>query len=225
VDTPASLTVVNPVGKVTVRAGDGDRIDVRATKTVRALTPGRAQELLTRIGIRAESAGNQARIRVDFPETRGFRTASVDLVITVPRRTQLDIEIRVGQIHVDGVEGSMRLRSRVGDIRLRNVVLPGDSEVETDVGEVRFTGRLPREGEVTFTTQVGEIRIELPEDSRFILDAKTDVGDIHSEFTLEERESERAGAVGQTLRGRVGADPEVTLVLRAQTGDIEVRVR
>ncbi len=225
VPAPVSLTVIGSVGEVTVRAGNEKRIEVQATKTVRAITPGRARELLARIRVNAESTGHQARVQVEIPNTRDFRTASVDLVITVPRRIRLDIQTRVGEIDVGGVEGSVRLRSEVGDVRLRRVVLTGDSEVKADVGDVRFAGRLPRQGRVQFTTQVGEIRIELPADSQFILDATANVGDVESEFELAERESEPVGAVGRKLRGRVGAEPGVTLVLRTQTGDIEVKVQ
>jgi len=224
VSTPASLTVINPVGNVTIRAGADDRITVQATKVARAASQDAARELLERILIRTESTRDSARIEVDLPENLSRRSASVELEITVPRRTELELQTAVGDVRVDGTEGKVRLRTDVGDVRLRDVTLLEEGDVRADVGDLHFTGRLPHEGRVAFVTRMGSIHVAVPANSQFTLDAETGVGTIHNQFDLEAEESKRTPALHWELHGRVGTNPKVTLTVRTKMGDIHVEV-
>ena len=225
VDTPASLTVINAVGNVTIHVGADDRISVRATKVARAASREDAQALLKRIAIHTESTPEGARIEVKLPENLHRRAANVDLEITVPRRTALDLQVGVGDVRVDGTEGDVRLRTDVGDVWLRDVTLVREGDVRTDVGDLHFTGRLPATGQTAFVARIGSIHVTLPTDSRFALDAETGVGTIHCQFDLQDKRSKRTTALHWELHGRVGANPGGALTIRTQMGDIHVEAQ
>lgn len=225
VDGPAVLTVRNQVGEVNVRTGPGNVVVVEARRQARAENTRVAQSLLDQITVNVSGSGNRAIVDVSIPTSVGTRTASVRLDITVPAETDLEIRNDVGSMRVDGVTGIMTLHANVGDMVVRNVILTGPSRLTTDVGRLEFAGSLPEEGEVAMTTRVGELRLDLPRESEFRLDAQANIGDIRTDFELEEREAGREGVVGAELRGRVGADPGVSLVLRSNTGAIAINAR
>lgn len=223
VEQPASLTINNRVGDISISAGDTDVIQVQATKRASAFTDSWARDTLKRVDVRAESSGTAARITVDVPTDLRFRSAGVDFEIVVPQDIDLDIVNNVGDISVLATTGSLRLRSNVGDITLSDVVARQDYDVEADVGDIVFEGQLPEDaGATQLKTRVGQITVSLPENSQFMLDAETNVGNITTEFDLQNRQADQAGP-GQMLKGYVNTDANgVQLVLRTNTGDIDV---
>lgn len=223
VEQPASLTSNNRVGDISISAGDTDAIRVQATKEARAFIGAWAQDTLDSIDVRAEGSGNAARITVDVPTDLRLRSARVDFEIVVPQNMNLDIVNNVGEISVLGTTGSLRLRSNVGDIDLLDITVRDEYDVEADVGDIEFEGQLPEDaGTTMLRTNVGEINVSLPEDSSFMLDAETSVGDITSEFELQDRQADQEGP-GQMLKGFVNTTANgVQLVLRTDTGDITV---
>ena len=220
---PASLTINNRVGDISISAGDTDVIQVQATKEARSFMRLWAQDTLDSIDVRAEGSGNTARITVDVPNGLRLRSARVDFEIVVPQSMDLDIVNNVGDISVLGTTGSLRLRSNVGDIALSNVTVREEYDVEADVGDIDFEGQLPEDaGTTLLRTRVGEITVALSQESRFMLDAETSVGVITTEFDVQDREADQDGP-SQTLKGFVNTDAnDVQVVLRTDTGDIDV---
>jgi DUF4097 and DUF4098 domain-containing protein YvlB len=222
-DTPGRLIVDNDVGEVNIRAVDGNVVRVDVTKRVRGRSGAAASRLLDQITVTTDSAGGEGEIRVDVPGGLEAASASVELDIRVPRQVTLDVNNRVGAVTVSGTQGALQVFLGVGEIKADDVRLLGDSRLETNVGEIGFSGRLPDSGLVAISTRTGDIALKLPADSTFIIDAQTGVGEIDNEFTLEARETAEADTiVSRTLRGRVGANPGVTLQLETGTGSIKI---
>lgn len=222
-DTPGLLTIENDVGEVNIRAVDGNLVRVDVTKRIRGRSGAAASQLLDQITVTTDSAGGEGEIRVDVPDGLQAASASVALEIRVPRQVILDVANRVGVVTVSGTQGALQVFSGVGEINVYDVRLLGDSRLETNVGAIGFSGRLPDSGLVAMTTRTGDIAVKLPADSTFVVDAQTAVGDINSEFTLEARElADSETIVSQVLRGRVGEDPDVTLRLETGTGSIDI---
>ena len=87
---------------------------------------------------------------------RSYRKSpSVALELLVPRRCEIEATSNVGNLTVEGVQGSVDLRVNVGSIEVRDLRLIADSRLSANVGK---------------------IEISLPETSRFRLDARTSVG-------------------------------------------------
>lgn len=222
--TPGRLSVENDVGQITIRASAGNVVRVSATKRVRGRAGGAAQQLLDEITVTTDSTGSEGQVRAAIPDGLQAASVSVDLDIRVPPQVALDVANRVGSVTVGGTQGALQVFSGVGEIHADDVQLLGDSRFETNVGKIAFSGRLPASGSVVLTTNTGDITVNLPADSQFIVDAQTGVGDIDSEFTTEARESAEAeGILSHVLRGRVGANPDVTLRLETGTGSIDIR--
>jgi len=223
VDTPANITIHNDVGRVTVRTGEGNRVEVQATKQARSRSSEDAQRLLASIDVVANSTGNEAQIRATTPNNLGGESVSVDLDIRIPQQATLDISAGVGEVSVDGTEGGLTIEIGVGKIVIGNVRLLASSRINTGVGEIRFDGQLPAQGEVSMTTRTGAITVRLPADSEFMLNTHTGVGEINSGFALQDRQTGGPeSVVSKTLRGRVGSNPSVTLSLDTGTGRIDI---
>lgn len=226
---PASLHVSNPVGGITIRRGREGVIEVQATKRASSFLGSRNHRLLAETRVRTEINRQPIGIEVDLPDVSDAPliggNVAVDLLITVPRDISLDIISNVGDVGVTDVQGNLRVRSDVGDVRLQDVVVVEECDVMTNVGGIDFRGRLPeREGEVLLQTDVGDIDVAVPAGSQFALDAETNVGEVQSGFELRDAQSGPANEVtGRWLKGGVNTDANgVSVVLRAQTGDIEV---
>jgi DUF4097 and DUF4098 domain-containing protein YvlB len=173
--------------------------------------------------------------RLTFPEAGldvseddnvvNIKTASwhtpVDLVITVPRHSSLDLKsISNGDIHVEHVDGEIDADDMNGRIVLRNV--SGSVVAHSLNGEVLATfDRVEPSKPMSFSTLNGNIDVTLPDDVKADVRMKTDNGDIYSDFDVKLESGEhRAREVqrehgeyhvrfDRTLRGTInGGGPE-----------------
>jgi hypothetical protein len=223
---PASLIVRNEVGVVNIVPGPEGIIQVDATKEVRTRSRGRSQELLSAIQVHIDQADGSARVVVDLPPTGLNENTNVALTIRVPQRTDLDVTNNVGEIEIQGISGNIRVQSDVGSISLSDVDVTSEADIQTDTGDVAFEGRLPEaEGQVVLRSAVGSVEVRVPADSRFVLDAETNLGSIESSFVVDEVQSGdgSGGQLGHWLRGRVNGGLGVDLILRTNTGSIRLQ--
>jgi hypothetical protein len=230
VETPASVRVRNPVGDVTIQTGtESDRVAVQATK--RSSSPVRrwTERALNEIEVAVVPEGSEVRVDVTLPETTGVRTARVDLTITVPEETDVDVVNEAGHIRIVGVEGSVRVRSETGALRMTDVTVEGEVDVMNTTGDITFEGRLPEPGSgeawrVLLRTETGDVEFVVPLESQFTLDAESEVGTVDSKFELEGLQSgETRSEVGRWLKGGVNMEPGGgDVVLRTETGRIFV---
>jgi len=73
----------------------------------------RNPDRLRRVKARADIKGSDAWISVDGPDNRGFR-----VVVYVPRRSDLQIDLSAGEIRVEGIEGNKDVESYAGEMRI-----------------------------------------------------------------------------------------------------------
>jgi hypothetical protein len=231
VDLPAALQVRNPVGSVTVRSGPAEgRVVVEATKEARSIWGRSSERMLDQLDVRVEPKGSNVMVDVRVPEASGTGFGRVNLVITVPADTDVDIVNETGHVTILGVEGDLRVRSETGSVRMEDVVVAASCDVMNTTGSVTFEGRLPEPGsldeawDVLLRTETGDIDFFVPSDSQFTLDAESETGGVTSEFELQGLQSGRQrGEVGRWLKGGVNREPNGgTVVLRTETGSIVV---
>ena len=221
IDAALTVTVDNQVGKVQIVGSDTPSVLVTAEIRAYGTSADKAEEILDRVEVTADRvSASQVMVRGSFPRTLSQgRSPVVDLTIAVPRQTTVevttgvgDVSVRdlvgpvavrtnVGEIDVDGVEGALHLRADVGELRVTDWVITGDSEVRTNVGR---------------------LRVAVNADAAFYLDAETNVGNIDSEFDVTGSQG-RSRVPGDRLVGTVGTGPTIDLVLRAGTGQIDLR--
>jgi hypothetical protein len=122
-----------PNGGVKVTGGDGDAVVVRAVVQARAGSDADAKALAAAVRV----VTNGGAIHAEGPTTHGERQWSVNFVLAVPPRTDLDVETENGGISVQDVDGRMRLTAENGGIALRD--LAGDVRARSENGPVRVT--------------------------------------------------------------------------------------
>ena len=222
--TPATVEVRNPAGNVSIRAGEmDDVVTVEAIKEARAVFGREGARLLQEVEVLVEGNGSRATIRVTGVEGIGLGTVSVNLDIIVPQETDLIVINEAGNVLVQGTEGNIRVRSDAGNTRIEDVTLTEFIDVQNSAGNIDCEARVPRrtQWEVALRTRAGNVRLAVPEDSAFSLDAETDVGSVVSGFELEDLQT--GGTVGQWLRGGVNTTPVgPNVTLRTAAGNIRI---
>ena len=231
VDSPATLTVRNPAGNVSIRTGpQSDSILVEATTEADSVFGRQAESLADRADVQIEGEGSEARVEVALPEASGIGFARVNLVVTVPEETHLDVVNDAGHVEIQGTEGDIRVRSEAGNLRMEDVIVTQTCDVMNTAGNITFEGRLPEPGttdepwEVVLRTEAGNIDFAVPADSRFTLDAESEAGSVNAKFELDSPQSGSVrGEAGEWLKGSVnGSQASPNVILRAESGNIRV---
>jgi DUF4097 and DUF4098 domain-containing protein YvlB len=125
-----------------------------------------------------------------------FKSSRTDLELG---RLDGDMTQEIGDMRVRGVSGGFRIVTRSKDVHLEDV--SGDIKVDNSHAEVELNSTKAPTGAVEVTNEHGNINVELPAKASFQMSARTDHGDIQSDFSelkveSQERESKVNGAVG-----------------------------
>jgi hypothetical protein len=133
---------------------------------------------------------------------------SVSYRIRAPRLTDLDLEAHNGGIAVEGIEGTLRLRTLNGGLSLADVA--GDVEARTTNGGVRveLAGSFWEGERLDVQTSNGGVRLAIPEGYSAELETGTVNGRISVDFPV-------------TVQGRIGREIRATL----GSGGAPIRVR
>lgn len=204
VNTPARVTVRGEVGEIEITGADVSHLRVEAEVTAYGSSVAEARRMGERVAVEIEQQRDgTVSVVTRSPNTARLRTPIVNLRLTVPRESEILLRHGVGAVSVHGIDGVLDLEIGVGEIAVERGSLRGDWSLQTGVGD---------------------IRVSLPQDSRFLLHARTGVGDIDSEFKVPGAEAARLGP-SQQLDGEVGRLPEHSVHLQTGTGSILLRAR
>lgn len=217
------IIIRNDFGMIRVRSGEGQegqegqQVIIQTTKQGRGLLGNPANASI-------QYEQNKEKNRIHVRARTGWYILArqqIDFDVIVPRLSDLEIKTDAGSITVAGVNGQMTCASDAGTVKVMDAMLRGDSRLKTDAGTVTFDGSLDPHGSYTMTTDAGSVSVTLPAQSSFKLDARTDVGSIHSDFPV----SNTRDFPGAKARGEIGFPPYPTLKLRTDAGSINVRER
>lgn len=202
VSTPVLLDITNKVGDIHIIGTDEERVSVQAVMRGYGDTRAVAEEMVNKVTAEIQQTeDNQIRLVGSIPHgPRVGNSPEVDWTVRVPRQVQLQIRNNVGEVRIENVAGSIQVTGDVGDISVKGFTLTADSQL---------------------TANVGDISISLPRDSEFTLDATTGVGNVRSEFHTAAEPGDRR-APGSALKGTVGDNPQSTLKVQADVGDITI---
>jgi hypothetical protein len=124
-----------------------------------------------------------------------------------------------GEVEARGLGRGAKIRASGGDVRLDGFTGPVDVEVER--GSARLAPRAPLTAQVIVSATQGEIHLDVPEGSRFDLEAESRRGELRAEvpgLTTSETGGERGRAhrvagklAGGGIAVRLRADGDVTL--------------
>lgn len=208
----AAVEVENLLGEIRVRVGDAKAMDVHAVVQRHAKDPREPK-----VGFAEGPAGQ--RIVASFTEGGAeaalpeFARRRIDLVVTVPPGTALELRSDADLIEVKGDVGDLVAESASGDLRLW---LGRPARVRTDRGSI--FAYLLGDGwslPASFETLTGPIEVELPATADVDLRLET-TGRISTDYTVA---VEWTGRRHKRATGRVGqGGPEV--VLRSENGPV-----
>jgi hypothetical protein len=204
-----------PAGPLTVDAGrnggirifgwDRNEIQVQAIVTASARREDAARQLASEVQVQAGGG----RVGSTGPSTSGREWWSVSYRISVPKRTDLELNANNGGISIDAVSGTIRFETTNGGVTLRD--LSGDVRGETRNGGLKVTlngDRWDGSG-LDVQTANGGVDLAIPEDYSAELTTRTVNGGFRSDIpmTIQGELSPRRGI--QTTLGSGGAPVSV----------------
>lgn len=191
---PLVVIVKNVVGPVRITAHDADRVEMRATETVRGDLQADIERAREAMQLRTESEPGRVAFRVrpagDDDDCncrgRGWDGFSVayDIEVRVPRGATLDVAtVNDGDVTVEGVNGEFEIANVNGAVRL--VEAGGSGTVHTVNGDVDAAfARAPAEPSA-FRTVNGDLDVTFPADLAAELSFHTMHGDVFTDFDVE----------------------------------------
>ena len=219
----ADLTLDIDVGEVTVDATDGQRIVVTGRVRAWGLNNVEARERLDRVQLTFEHEGDKLRIETDVDAPAGGwsgRSPRVELLIEVPRRTTVTATANVGDVRVRNTTGDLDISTDVGRVDVQDVRVERALTIVSDVASIGFAGALTEGAEYELQSDVGRISMVLPADSRFELDARSDIGAVDVGFDVRGEHSGRL--VGRTVTGAVNGGGSTTVTARSNVGAVRI---
>lgn len=229
--TVDSVSVVNPVGDVTVVAEDVEFVRARVE------TRARSRELLDDVAVTIELANGALTVETALPEpaTPTFESASAAVRVVVPTddtAPAIDaVALLVGDITLSGThgdtiartevgnvsatraEGYLTLGSKVGTVTASEVT--GLDEAATEVGDLKVELRGLRR-DVAVGTEVGDVVVGVAEELDLDVLAESR-GRVDSDLPLVDLEASR-----QRLSGRLNAGGH-RLRAYSDVGDVSLR--
>jgi DUF4097 and DUF4098 domain-containing protein YvlB len=207
-DPKGTVEVVNGNGRITVRGGEGNQVEVKAQVVARAATDEQAQEYLKQIEIREDVSGDRIRLETTAPRLSGSR-AEVQYELVVPQTASLRLTNTNGQIHVTAVSGEVRAETTNGGVK--GTELSGRVEASTTNGGVDLDLVEVAEGGVRAETTNGGVSLRLPASARANLRASCVNGGISvTGFQLEGGQSSRRRVEGRLNGGGPAVEAETT---------------
>lgn len=214
-----SLSVENVNGDISITAGPGNTVRIKAHKK------GDDQDYLDEIEVRVSAEEDRIRIRTELPDRDGgwfgFNSGngSVSYEITVPASTNLDsIDTVNGEIDIEGIAGDVSADTTNGGINVTG--LRGNFRGDTVNGGIDATFQsLGGDQRVVAETVNGKITLRLPEDASAEIDAGTVNGGIDADdFGLRVDK----GFLGRDLEGEIGGG-DARVKLGTVNGGIRIR--
>lgn len=229
---PGTLEVNLITGSITVSSYPGKEVIIQLISKEKKQTKPTSKKGLKKIGgggygLLAEEKNNLVSVGMDNPN------ADVDLIIKVPKNFSLHLAtINDGDIEVDNVDGNHEVSNVNGDIKFINI--NGSVVANTINGDIivdlhTVTSDTP----MAFTNLNGDIEIKLPATIKANIEAKSDNGQVYSDFDikLQNKSKKTNGAkvngyykisLDGVVYGTInGGGPDITL--SSMNGDIMLK--
>jgi len=156
--------------KIVPSGSDGVRLEIHTTSNV-------DRQTVASWVRRFEVAADRATIEIDIPKKmHDCDNCSTDVVLYVPRQSDLKADLDVGDLTIRGIQGNKDVHTGVGDLRIA-VASPseyGHVETHTRIGDVHdFLNH--DGGQSGFLGKTEDFTLS----GRYHLRASTGIGDVH----------------------------------------------
>ncbi|MBI2149671.1 MAG: DUF4097 family beta strand repeat protein [Acidobacteria bacterium] len=226
-DLTGKQTIVNKYGSVDVRGVTGElNVDnrngnVNVQDVTESVTINNSYS-----GTTVKNIGGSIEIRnrngaVDVSGVKGnaaisnsYASISVDNV-----EGELTVTGRNNGLDIEHVQGGLKAESSYQNVSISDA--RGGVSLNSRNGDLYLSFERPPEKDISVSNRYGNVRIVLPSASSFSIDARTEYGEVDSEFENIDRSRSNRDA---SLRGRNGrGGPRITITTR--NGNIELSRR
>jgi len=173
-----SLEIHDTNGRIEIRTGDGNTVDVVADRVVNATTDEAAHDALNRLEI-AETVSPDRVVLDAATHSLGFQfhlSQRVDFVVHVPRSTAVKLVSTNGNIDVADLGGSFRVETTNGKVKATG--LSNSASVSSTNGAIALEFAKLGDDGITCDTTNGAIQISIPRDSKARVSARVTNGTI-----------------------------------------------
>lgn len=150
---------------------------------------------------------------------------SGEVTVIVPPDAGLSLNVSANSIEVDGFTGQIVAQSTTGSITLKEDVLSGQSNITSQSGDITFgqdalsgqvtvqtggngaisfDGTLDAGGKYQFTTDSGDITLNLPANTAMQVSPTPGTGTYHNDFANPTGSAPRAAVTVKTNSGNIG---------------------
>ncbi|MCX8161285.1 MAG: DUF4097 domain-containing protein [Candidatus Saccharicenans sp.] len=130
----------------------------------------------------------------------------------------LELNSVSGDIRASQIKGSVEAEVVSGSVRLEGISEARRVSAKSISGTVEYRGQVLPDGNYRFSSHSGEVRLYLPADSSFDLEATSFSGSVTTDFPVEVM----GKLSGKTIQGRVGKGG-AEVVAKAFSGSVEIR--
>ena len=214
----ATFELRNTNGRMRLRPGDSDAIDIVATRIAKAPSQDEANKLLAEFKIE-ETISPEAVLVDSTSRGLSFRQSrQVDYEVRLPAWVNVTLRSTNGDVAVEGIAGFLRVATTNGEIAASR--LEQGADVQTTNGGVQLDfAKLGDQGVECATTN-GQISVTLPREAKARVSAAVTNGEI-STSGLDVATTEKSR---RRLEGTIGGGGP-TVRLTTTNGAIEVRGR
>jgi hypothetical protein len=189
------VEIGNVNGKIQVVPGEGNKVEVVATKIGHAMTSEAAKEALNGIEILEDVSATGIKIQTRIARRGGGglfggSNLQVEYMVRMPIDAELKASTVNGGVEVTGLSGKVNAEATNGGVHLRDVT--GGVEASTTNGGVDVDLAKLSEAGVKLECTNGGIRLRLPADSKASISARQTNGGIEtSGLNLDSNENSR----------------------------------
>ncbi len=207
-----TVTVSNVNGRIQVASWDRQEVRVQAVIHAKGLSEDRVQEALKAISVEVTPSAEGLVVETRYPHhhdgffawlTGQHVSAEVDYQLTVPKQTSLSAETVNGSVHLDKVDGKLKLSSTNGSIHVDGA--DGALIANTTNGSVKIRNSA---GSVRAETTNGAIEVEL---TSVAPKANLHLETVNGHIALTLPSTLGADIHAETVNGSIRSDLPVTV--------------
>lgn len=217
-----TLKITNAVGAVHIGSGPVGTVNITATKVAHGVSSDIAQRDLDRMTVTMTQVGDTITITTEMGvQSPSSGDRHIDLTITTPSTTSVDLTSQVGDITIDGLNGQMHVALSTGALHMSNVTIAATSKLSSDVGDLEFMGTIAPGVSLQVGIRTGSVKLALPGATAIHLDASTDIGSlkVNGWPTIKVI---RTNVTGAKAQGDLQPNAQGTLAIAVNVGDIDL---
>lgn len=217
-----SLRVKNGAGSIHITGGADGLAAVRVTRRHSGSGYAGREEDLDTVHVRVEQQGDTITVVAESDRHINLgHSIQVDIEITAPHASRLDLSLGAGQIALRETRGPVTLKLGAGQLELAGVTAVESSRLDVSTGQIHGDVAVAPGASLDVSMSAGDVALDLPTGMSATVEASTSVGHVTVD-RLPLDVSRRL--VAASARGTLGGG-DGHLTVRVATGQIALRGR